>query len=175
MEYGTINSKILDMGTILSVLYVIGIIYCFRAYGWRNWRPWVFIFVGSAVINPFLDDEEPTLSKAASNKASSEILSEISTSSSYVWENIDYQESMYFNLAFRENGTFDLTTYIMQGGLDNLSPMMTLSGNWEMSADGRYAKGRVSMTDTDISWRFKEDFTSLVNNQGMEFTRVRAD
>ena len=162
------------MGTILSIAYVIGAIYFFRTYGWRNWRPWVFIFAASAFINPFLEKEGAQSGTAASQKAAPETVSQISTSSNYVWENVDYPASMYFNLAFRESGTFVLTTYIMQGGLDNLSPMMTLSGNWEMDPGGRFARGRVSTTNSDISWRFSDDFTRLTNNQGMEFVRVSA-
>jgi len=97
----------------------------------------------------------------------------IGTSSGYVWESTNFEAEIYTTLAF-DDLIFRTTAYAMNGktNSEDFSKLIDLSGSWN-SVDNKNAKGVFSGNNGSVNWVFSDDFSSLANNKGVVFKRIK--
>jgi hypothetical protein len=102
-----------------------------------------------------------------------ELLPEIGTSYGYIWESLNEAVQIYTTLAF-VGIVFRSTAYAMNGQTDseNFSKIIDISGNWT-ATDEQSAEGVIKANGVKVGWTFSSDYTTLTNNKGVEFTRVK--
>ena len=55
---------------------------------------------------------------------------------------------------------------------EDFSKLVDLSGSWN-SVDNKNAKGVFSGNNVSVNWVFSDDFSSLTNNKGVVFKRIK--
>ncbi len=55
---------------------------------------------------------------------------------------------------------------------EDFSKLVDLSGSWN-SVDNKNAKGIFSGNNVSVNWVFSDDFSSLTNNKGVVFKRIK--
>ena len=55
---------------------------------------------------------------------------------------------------------------------EDFSKLVDLSGSWN-SVDNKNAKGVFSGNNGSVNWVFSDDFSSLTNNKGVVFKRIK--
>lgn len=105
--------------------------------------------------------------------ANNTLVPEIGTSYGYIWEAINQEAQLYTTLAF-DGLVFRSTAYAMNGETDsgNFTKIIDISGEWK-AIDAQNASGEIKMNHVPVSWRFSSDYTSLTNNKGVVFQRVK--
>jgi hypothetical protein len=101
------------------------------------------------------------------------LISNIGTSSEYIWESIDLKAQVYSTLAF-DDAVFRNTVYLMNGktNSEDFSKMMDLSGPWS-AKDKNTANGIIELNNVEVSWFFNDDYSTLTNNKGAIYKRVK--
>lgn len=101
------------------------------------------------------------------------LISNIGTSSGYIWESVDAEAQVYATLAF-DNLIFRTTAYAMNGktNSEDFSKIINLSGSW-IALDKENAKGVISANNVSVNWIFSNDYLSLTNNKGVVFKRIK--
>lgn len=102
------------------------------------------------------------------------INNQIVTSSGYIWEAIDKEIGIYTNLAFYSDGTFSTSVYQMNGDTNNLTLITTFKGSWILANNGKSAIGKYDTIDDSLRWEFNTNYSSLTNNKGAVFNRIKA-
>jgi hypothetical protein len=102
-----------------------------------------------------------------------ELVPEIGTSYGFIWESLNEAAQIYTTLAF-DGLVFRSTAYAMNGQTDseNFSKIIDISGNWT-AIDSQSAEGVIKANGVKVGWTFSSDYTTLNNNKGVEFTRVK--
>ena len=111
--------------------------------------------------------------QSVANENNSFLIPNIGTSSGYIWESINEETQVYATLAFDDN-IFRNTTYIMNGKInsEDFTKMLELSGSWT-AVDANKAKGVIELNHLEVSWVFSEDYSTLTNNKGVIFNRIK--
>jgi hypothetical protein len=101
------------------------------------------------------------------------LISKIGTASGYIWESINTEAQIYTTLAF-DDLIFRTTAYSMNGktNSEEYSKLIDLSGSWN-SAGHETAKGVISSNNISVNWVFSDDYSSLTNNKGVFFKRIK--
>lgn len=101
------------------------------------------------------------------------LVKEIGTSYGYIWESLNIDAQLYTTLSF-DGLKFRTIAYAMNGqtNSDDFSKIIELSGDWS-AIDEKNAEGIYRENNVTVSWYFNDDYTSLTNNKGVVFTRVR--
>jgi hypothetical protein len=104
----------------------------------------------------------------------SSLVKEIGTSSGYVWESINEDAQIYTTLAF-DGLAFRTAAYSMNGqtNSENFTKVIELSGKWKATSETS-VEGIMNQNDVRVSWDFSDDYSSLTNNKGVVFERVKA-
>lgn len=102
-----------------------------------------------------------------------ELVPEIGTSYGYIWESVNNQAQIYTTLAF-DGLIFRSTAFAMNGETDseNFTKIIDISGNWT-AVDAQSAEGVIKGNNVKVGWTFSSDYSSLTNNKGVEFQRVK--
>lgn len=102
-----------------------------------------------------------------------ELVPEIGTSYGYIWESLNEAAQIYTTLAF-DGWVFRSTAYAMNGQTDseNFTKVIDISGNWT-AIDAQSAEGVIKANGVKVGWTFNSDYSTLTNNKGVEFTRVK--
>ena len=102
-----------------------------------------------------------------------ELVAKIRTSYGYIWESLNEAAQIYTTLAF-DGLVFRSTAYAMNGQTDseNFSKIIDISGNWT-TIDAENAEGVIKANGVKVGWTFSSDYTTLTNNKGVEFIRVK--
>ena len=103
----------------------------------------------------------------------SSLVKEIGTSAGYVWESINEDAQIYTTLAF-DGLAFRTAAYSMNGqtNSENFTKVIDLSGKWEATSETS-ADGIMNQNNVRVSWDFSDDYSSLTNNKGVVFKRVK--
>jgi hypothetical protein len=103
----------------------------------------------------------------------SSLVKEIGTSAGYVWESINEDAQIYTTLAF-DGLVFRTAAYSMNGqtNSENFTKVIELSGKWKATSETS-VEGIMNQNDVRVSWDFSDDYTSLTNNKGVVFKRVK--
>ena len=98
---------------------------------------------------------------------------EIVTSDGYIWESLNNEAQIYTTLAF-DGLVFRSTAYAMNGETDseNFTKIIDISGNWT-AIDTQSAEGVIKANGVKVGWSFSSDYSSLTNNKGVVFQRVK--
>lgn len=101
------------------------------------------------------------------------LIPEIGSSYGYIWESVNYEAQLYTTLAF-DGLVFRSTAFAMNGETDsgNFTKIIDISGSWT-AIDSQSAEGEIKGNNVRVSWSFTSDYTSLTNNKGVVFKRVR--
>ncbi|MFM7217481.1 MAG: hypothetical protein ACKO1U_05635 [Bacteroidota bacterium] len=112
-------------------------------------------------------------SNAAGVAATSDDLEEITTDYGYIYESVDRAADLYSTLAF-DGSTFRNAVYTMNGETEsqNFKKAIELRGIWGMTGD-HAATGNIQAGNVNVSWTFSDDYSSLVNNKGVKYERVK--
>jgi hypothetical protein len=102
-----------------------------------------------------------------------ELVPEIGTSYGYIWESLNNEAQVYTTLAF-DGLVFRSTAYAMNGETDseNFTKIIDISGNWT-AVDASSAEGVIKANGVKVGWSFSIDYTTLTNNKGVIFKRVK--
>ena len=102
-----------------------------------------------------------------------ELVHEIGTSYGYIWESVNEAAQIYNILAF-DGLVFRSTAYAMNGQTDseNFTKVIDISGNWT-AVDAQSAEGVIKVNNVKVGWSFRSDYSSLTNNKGVVFQRVK--
>jgi len=102
-----------------------------------------------------------------------ELVPEIGTSYGYTWESVNEAAQLYTTLAF-DGLVFRSTAYAMNGQTDseNFSKIFEISGSWT-AIDAESAEGVIKANGVKVGWAFSSDYSTLINNKGVEFKRVK--
>jgi hypothetical protein len=102
----------------------------------------------------------------------SELVKEIGTSYGYIWESIDIETQLYTTLAF-DGLVFRITVYSMDGktNSEDFNTMMDLSGKWNV-LDKQNVEG-IYENNASVIWSFDESYSTLTNDKGGFFKRVK--
>lgn len=97
----------------------------------------------------------------------------IGTSSGYIWESINNEAQIYTTLAF-DDLIFRTTVYSTNGktNSEDFTKVIELSGSWN-ALDNKNAKGVISSNNVAVTWVFSDDYSSLTNNKGVIFKRIK--
>jgi hypothetical protein len=103
----------------------------------------------------------------------SALVKEIGTSAGYVWESINEDAQIYTTLAF-DGLAFRTVVFSMNGqtNSENFTKVIELSGKWNATSETS-AEGIMNQNDVRVSWDFSDDYSSLTNNKGVVFNRVK--
>jgi hypothetical protein len=103
----------------------------------------------------------------------SSLVKEIGTSSGYVWESINEDAQIYTTLAF-DGLAFRTAAYSMNGqtNSEKFTKVIELSGKWKATSETS-AEGIMNQNNVRVSWDFSDDYSSLTNNKGVVFKRVK--
>lgn len=103
------------------------------------------------------------------------LIPNIGTSNGYIWESINVEAQVYATLAF-DDGIFRNTTYLMNGktNSEDFTKMLDLNGTWN-TIDTNKASGVIELNDKEVSWIFSEDYSTLTNNKGVIYKRVKVE
>ena len=103
----------------------------------------------------------------------SALVKEIGTSAGYVWESINEDAQIYTTLAF-DGLAFRTVVFSMNGqtNSENFTKVIELSGKWKATSETG-AEGIMNQNDVRVSWDFSDDHSSLTNNKGVVFKRVK--
>ena len=101
------------------------------------------------------------------------LVKEIGTSYGYVWESINNKAQIYTTLAF-DGLLFRTTAYTMDGKTNSadFTKLIELSGKWK-AINQNNAEGIIEQNNLPVSWTFSGDYSSLKNNKGVTFNRVK--
>lgn len=110
----------------------------------------------------------------SSDKFTTKLASEITTSNGVIYENLIVEADMYGILSFYADKTFKVQMWKMNGAThsDDFTSLIVLTGTWEASAD-HSVKGIYDANDVNINWTFSDDYSTVTNDDGAEFKRVR--
>ena len=102
-----------------------------------------------------------------------ELVPEIGTSYGFIWEYIDVETQLYTTLAF-DGLIFRQSAYLMNGqsNSNDFTKIIDLSGKWE-AIDSKNAEGIIEVNNVSVSWHFSTDFSTLTNNKGVVFNRIK--
>lgn len=102
----------------------------------------------------------------------SELVKEIGTSYGYIWESINIESQLYTTLAF-DGLVFRITVYSMNGktNSEDFTTMMDLSGKWN-ALDNQNVEG-IYENNASVIWSFDESYSTLTNDKGGVFKRVK--
>ena len=111
--------------------------------------------------------------ETVTNTNNSFLIPNIGTSNGYIWESINVEAQVYATLAF-DDGIFRSTTYLMNGktNSEDFTKMLDLSGSWN-AVDANKVKGVFELKHLEVSWVFSEDYSTLTNNKGVIFNRIK--
>jgi len=103
----------------------------------------------------------------------SALVKEIGTSAGYVWESINEDAQIYTTLAF-DGLAFRTVVFSMNGqtNSENFTKVIELSGKWKATSETS-AEGIMNQNDVRVSWDFSDEYSSLTNNKGVVFNRVK--
>lgn len=102
-----------------------------------------------------------------------DLIYEIGTSHGFIWEYIDIETQLYTTLAF-EGLIFRQSAYSMNGknNSEGFTKIIDVSGKWS-AIDSKNAEGVIEGNSVLISWVFSDDYSTLTNNKGVVFTRIK--
>jgi hypothetical protein len=113
--------------------------------------------------------------EAVADSNNSFLIPNIGTSNGYIWESINVEAQVYATLAF-DDGIFRNTTYLMNGktNSEDFTKMLDLNGTWN-TIDANKASGVIELNNKEVSWIFSEDYSTLTNNKGVIYKRVKVE
>ena len=113
--------------------------------------------------------------EAVADSNNSFLIPNIGTSNGYIWESINVEAQVYATLAF-DDGIFRNTTYLMNGktNSEDFTKMLDLNGTWN-TIDTNKASGVIELNNKEVSWIFSEDYSTLTNNKGVIYKRVKVE
>ena len=102
-----------------------------------------------------------------------ELTNEIGTSYGFIWEYIDIDTELYTTLAF-DGLIFRQSAYLMNGktNSEDFTKIIDISGKWS-AVDSQNAEGVIDGNNVSVSWVFSDDYSTLTNNKGVVFNRVK--
>jgi hypothetical protein len=102
-----------------------------------------------------------------------ELIPAIGSSYGYIWESVNYEAQLYTTLAF-DGLVFRSTAFAMNGETDsgNFTKIIDISGSWT-AIDSQSAEGVIRGNNVRVSWNFSSDYSTLTNNKGVVFKRVK--
>jgi hypothetical protein len=111
--------------------------------------------------------------ESVANSNNSFLIPNIGTSNGYIWESINVEAQVYATLAF-DDGIFRNTTYLMNGktNSEDFTKMLDLNGTWN-TVDANKASGVIELNNKEVSWIFSEDYSTLTNNKGVIYKRIK--
>jgi hypothetical protein len=111
--------------------------------------------------------------ESVANSNNSFLIPNIGTSNGYIWESINVEAQVYATLAF-DDGIFRNTTYLMNGktNSEDFTKMLDLNGTWN-TIDANKASGVIELNNKEVSWIFSEDYSTLTNNKGVIYKRIK--
>ena len=103
----------------------------------------------------------------------SDLIPNIGSSYGYIWESLNNEAQLYTTLAF-DGLSFRSTAFAMNGETDsgNFTKIIDISGSWT-AIDSQSAEGVIKGNNVRVSWSFNSDYSSLTNNKGVVFKRVK--
>jgi hypothetical protein len=113
--------------------------------------------------------------EAVADSNNSFLIPNIGTSNGYIWESINVEAQVYATLAF-DDGIFRNTTYLMNGktNSEDFTKMLDLTGTWNR-IDANKASGVIELNNKEVSWIFSEEYSTLTNNKGVIYKRVKVE
>ena len=57
---------------------------------------------------------------------------------------------------------------------EDFTKMLDLSGSWT-AVDANKAKGVIELNNKEVSWIFSENYSTLTNNKGVIYKRVKVE
>jgi len=110
----------------------------------------------------------------SSDKFTTKLASEITTSNEVIYESMNVEADMYGILSFYADRTFKVQMWKMNGATDSddFTSLIVLTGTWEASTD-HSVKGIYDANDVEINWTFSDDYSTVTNDKGAEFKRFR--
>ena len=111
--------------------------------------------------------------ETVTNTNNSFLIPNIGTSNGYIWESINLEAQVYATLAF-EDVIFRNTTYLMNGktNSEDFTKMLDLTGTWNR-IDANKASGVIELNNKEVSWIFSENYSTLTNNKGVIYKRIK--
>jgi hypothetical protein len=105
----------------------------------------------------------------------SSLLQKIGSRYGYVWESVNTEAQIYTTLAF-DALRFRTTAYSMNNktNSEDFIKLMDLSGKWT-AVDNENAAGIIEQNDISVNWKFDPDYTTLINNKGVIFKRIKVE
>lgn len=91
----------------------------------------------------------------------------------HIWDHVNKAEDVYTVIKFTEE-TFEFTVYKMNGGSDKMSMQLQFQGKWKF-LDRHHVEASAFSDNLVMEWKFSEDYASMVNTEGIEYTRVHAE
>lgn len=103
----------------------------------------------------------------------SNLIKHIGRQYGYIWESINIQAQIYTTLVF-DGLVFGITSYSMNGASDSedFTKLIDLSGSWH-AIDEKNAEGIFEQNNVIVSWQFADDYSTLTNNKGIVFSRIK--
>jgi len=97
----------------------------------------------------------------------------ICSESGYAWESVSQDIDIYTVILFNGN-EFKMAAYTMNGSTNpkEFTRQFDFAGTWEMISEDK-VEGTFSDTGKKIEWTFNDDYTSLVNDNGIKFNKVQ--
>lgn len=129
----------------------------------RKWDELVVLCTGTSKVNTGIEQIDKN----------NELVPKIGTSYGYIWESLNSEAQIYTTLAF-DGLVFRSSAYAMNGETDseNFTKIIDISGKWT-ATDAFSAEGVLNSNNIHVSWTFSNDYTSLTNNKGVIFQRIR--
>jgi hypothetical protein len=131
----------------------------------------------SAAVEAAVPDENvaalPNSEDTSSSAPSSDLIgNNISSESGYVWETVDNSADIYTALSFNGN-EFKIASYSMNSSSNpkDFTRAVDFSGTWTLIGHHK-VEGVFSEGGTVVDWTFNDDFTSMINSNGVEFRKV---
>jgi len=91
----------------------------------------------------------------------------------HIWDNVNRAEDVYAVIKFTEE-SFEFTIYKMNGGTDKLTQQLQFQGKWKF-LDRHHVEASAFSNNLVMDWKFSDDYASMVNSEGIEYTRVHAE
>lgn len=102
-----------------------------------------------------------------------ELIHEIGASYGFIWEYIDIETQFYTTLAF-DGFIFRQSAYLTNGktNSEDFTKIIDISGKWS-AVDSQNVEGVIEGNNVSVSWVFSDDYSTLTNNKGVVFNRVK--
>lgn len=119
-----------------------------------------------------LKEEESDADRFSDTKSAS-IKKQICSEYGFAWESINQEADIYTVILFNDS-EFKIGAYTMNGSNNpkKFTRQFDFPGDWVMINENK-VEGTFYETGKKVEWSFNQDYSSLTNNNGVEFIKVK--